>query len=182
MQRLVRSDQTREPRRSCVGARPIPSPRRYRRRVLLGPNARPGSARKTRAHRAPLSSPLGQKAVSLAIACAGHLGIILLRPLCFEISRGGGGHDTVLITFVGSVHNPKIMLGMLVKVLCGDTIAARRRLPREGNVTFEDLMRSASDFDIRTVTFEGLTSVRDLLLATIGFVTVIAAIRSPGLS
>jgi hypothetical protein len=55
----------------------------------------------------------------------------------------------VLITFVGSVHNPKIMLGMLVKVLCGDTIAARRRLPREGNVTFEDLMRSASDFDIR---------------------------------
>jgi hypothetical protein len=88
----------------------------------------------------------------------------------------------VLMTFVGSVHNPKIMLGMLVKVLCGDTIAACRRLPREGNVTFEDLMRSASDFDIRTVTFEGLTSVRDLLLASVGIVTVIAAIWSPRLS
>jgi hypothetical protein len=74
------------------------------------------------------------------------------------------------------------MLGMLVKVLCGDAIAARRRLPREGNVTFEDLMRAASDFDIRAVTFEGLTSVRDLLPITVGIVTVIAIMRSSGLS
>jgi hypothetical protein len=88
----------------------------------------------------------------------------------------------VLITFVGSAHNPKKMLGMLVKVLCGHTIAARRRLPREGNVTFEDLMRVASDFDVRTVTFEGLTSVRDLLPIMVGIVTVIATVRSPGLS
>src|SRR6516162_4133517 len=94
-------------------------------------------------------------------------------------SRGGGGHDTVLMTFVGSVHNPKIML---VKVLCGDAIAARRRLPREGDVTFEDLMSVASDFDIRTVTFEGLTSVRNRLPITVGIVTVIATMRSSGLS
>jgi hypothetical protein len=66
----------------------------------------------------------------------------------------------VLLIFVGSVHNPKIMLGMLVKVLGRDSIAAGRRLPREGNVTFEDLMRSASDFDVRTVTIETLTSWR----------------------
>jgi hypothetical protein len=64
------------------------------------------------------------------------------------------------MTFISSVHNPKIMLGMLVKVLCGDSIAARRRLPREGNVTFKDLMKGAPDFDIRTVTIEGLTSAR----------------------
>ena len=68
------------------------------------------------------------------------------------------------------------MLGMLVKVLCGHAIAARRRLPREGNVTFEDLMRAASDFDIRAVTFEGLTSARDLLPITVGIVTIIATI------
>jgi hypothetical protein len=71
---------------------------------------------------------------------------------------------------------------MLVKVLCGDSIAARRRFASEGNVTFEDLMRVASDFDVRAVTIEGLTSVRYLLLATVGIVTVIAAIWSPGLS
>jgi hypothetical protein len=51
----VRSDRTRQPRRSCVAARPTPSPRRYRRRVPRAPHARPGSARKTRARRAPPS-------------------------------------------------------------------------------------------------------------------------------
>jgi hypothetical protein len=57
------------------------------------------------------------------------------------------------------------MFGMLVKVLCGDAIATRRRLPREGNVTFEDLMRDTSDFDVRTVTLRnsdfGAVSVAD---------------------
>ena len=87
-----------------------------------------------------------------------------------------------MMTFVSSVHNPKIMLGMLVKVLCGHSIATRRRLPREGNVTFEDLMRGASDFDVRTVTIESLTSMRYLLPITVGIVTVIATMRSAGLS
>src|SRR5712664_419662 len=52
----------------------------------------------------------------------------------------------------------------------------------EGNVTFEDLMRGASNFDVRTVTIEGLTSVRYLLLVAIGIVTVIVTIWSLGLS
>src|SRR5947209_13910889 len=86
------------------------------------------------------------------------------------------------MTFVSSVHNSKIMLRMLVKVLCADSIATRRCLPREGNVTFEDLMRAASDFDVRTVTIEILTSVRYLLPITIGVVAVITTIRSAVLS
>jgi hypothetical protein len=61
-----------------------------------------------------------------------HMGSFLLRHLCLEIGRRGGARDTVLMTFVSSVHNPKIMLGMLVKVLRGDSIATRKRLPREG--------------------------------------------------
>jgi hypothetical protein len=65
---------------------------------------------------------------------------------------------------------------MLVKVLRGDPIATRRRLPREGNVTFEDLMRGASDFDVRTIIIEGLRSVRYLLPITVRVVTVIATI------
>jgi hypothetical protein len=88
----------------------------------------------------------------------------------------------VLMTFVSSAHNPKIMLGMLVKILCGDSVATRRRLPREGNVTFEDLMRGASDFDVWTVTLEILTSVRYLLPISVGIVTVMTTIRSAGLS
>ena len=111
-----------------------------------------------------------------------HLGPALLRHLRFEIGRRGWARGTVLLTFVSGVHNPKIMLGMLVKVLRGDTIATRGRLARNGNVTFEDLMRGTSDFDVRTVTIEGLTSVRYLLAITVGIVTVIATIRSAGLS
>jgi hypothetical protein len=88
----------------------------------------------------------------------------------------------VLMTVVGSGHNSKIMLGMLVKILCGDAIAARRRLSREGNVAFEDLMRVASDFDVGTVTFEGLTSPRYLLAIMVGIATVIATMWSSGLS
>jgi len=88
----------------------------------------------------------------------------------------------VLVTFSRSVHNAKIMLGMLVKVLRGDSIATRRRLAREGDVTFEDLMRATSNFDVRTVTIEGLTSVRYLLPITVGIITVMATMRSAGLS
>jgi hypothetical protein len=111
-----------------------------------------------------------------------HFESFLLRHLCLEIGRRGWGRGTVLMTFVSGVHNPKIMLGMLVKVLRGDSIATRRRLARKGNVTFEDLMRGTSDFDVRTVTIEGLTSVQYLWPITVGIVTVIATMRSAGLS
>jgi len=73
------------------------------------------------------------------------------------------------------------MLSMLVKVLCTDSIATRRRLPGREHVAFEDLMRGAailtfgpyyrgSDFGSVSV------SVRNRI------VTVIAPIWSPGLS
>jgi hypothetical protein len=86
------------------------------------------------------------------------------------------------MTFIGSVHNPKKMFCVLIEVLCGDSIAARRRLPREGNVTFKDLMRGAPDLDIRTVTIVGLTFARYLLPITVGIVTVFTSMRSAGLS
>jgi hypothetical protein len=88
----------------------------------------------------------------------------------------------VLLTFISSVHNPKVMLGMLVKVLCRDSIATRRRLPCESNVTLEDLMGRASDFDVRTVTIKTLTSLRHLLPIPVGIITIITAIWSVGLS
>jgi len=125
--------------------------------------------------------------IRLPIALCGalrtnHLGFVLRRHFCLEIGRRGGAHDTVRLTFVSSIHNSKIMLGVLVKVLCRDPIATRRRLPRESNVTLEDLMRRASYLDVRTVTIETLTSMRCLLPVTAGIVTVIATIRSVVLS
>jgi len=82
------------------------------------------------------------------------------------------------VTFGSSVHHAKIMLGMLVKVLRGDSIATRRRLAREGNVAFEDLMRATSNFDVRTVTIKDLASVRYLLPIMVGIITVKATMRS----
>ena len=88
----------------------------------------------------------------------------------------------MLLTFISSVHYPIVMLGMLVEVLCRDAVATGRRLPRKGDVAFENLMRRTSDFDVRTVTIETLTSRRHLLPIAVGIVTVIATIWSAGLS
>ena len=111
-----------------------------------------------------------------------HLGSFLPRRLCLEIGRRGGARGTVMLTFVSSVHNSKIMLGMLIKVLCGHAIATRRRLSRESSVTFEDLMRGASDLDVRSGTIETVTSLRDLWPITVRIVTVITTMRSAVLS
>ena len=43
-------------------------------------------------------------------------------------------------------------------------------------------MRATSDFNVRTVTIEGLASVRYLLPITVGIITVMATMRSAGLS
>src|SRR5438477_5931333 len=73
-----------------------------------------------------------------------------LRHLCLEIGRLAGTRGALLLAFVGSFHNSKIMLRVLVKVLCVDAIATCRRLPPKGDVTFKDLMRVASDFNVRS--------------------------------
>ena len=88
----------------------------------------------------------------------------------------------MLLTFISSVHNAKVMLGMLVKVFRRDSIATRRRLPREVNVTLENLMGRAPDFDVRAVTIETLTSLRHLLPIAVGIITIIPTVRSVGLS
>ena len=109
-------------------------------------------------------------------------GSFRLRHLCLEIGLRARTHGTLLVTFVGSFHHSKIMLGVLVKVLCVDAIATCRRLTTNGDVAVKNLMRIASDFDVGTVTIKGLTSVRYLLPITVGIVTVIATMRSAGLS
>jgi hypothetical protein len=109
-------------------------------------------------------------------------GSFLLRHLCLEIGGRAGTRGTLLMTFVGSFHHSKIMLRVLIKVLGVNAIATCRRLPPKGDVTFKDLIRVASDFDVRTVTIEGLTSGRYLLPITVGIVTAIATMRSAGLS
>jgi hypothetical protein len=87
----------------------------------------------------------------------------------------------MLVTFGSSVHNAKIMLGMLVR-FSAPTRSSLVVASREGNITFKDLMRATSNFNVRTVTIDGLTLVRYLLPITIGIITVMATMRSAGLS
>ena len=97
---------------------------------------------------------------SLGAHRTSHLGIFLLRHFCFDIGRRVRARGAVRMTFVSSVHYPKIMLGMLVKVFCSDSIATRRCLSSEGNVTFENLMRVASELaSTLVVEFSGRTAV-----------------------
>ena len=124
--------------------------------------------------RLPLTWPRARQTIDF--------GSFLLRHLCLEIGRRAGTRGTLLMTFVGSLHHSKIMLRVLVKVLGVNAIATCRRLPPKDDVTFKDLIRVASDFDVRTVTIEGLTSGRYLLPITVGIVTAIGTMRSAGLS
>ncbi len=71
---------------------------------------------------------------------------------------------------------------MLVKVFRRNSIATGRRLSCKGNVSFEDLMRGASDFDVRAVTVETLTSLRHLLPIAVDIAAVITTIRAAVLS
>src|SRR5260370_28313180 len=82
-----------------------------------------------------------------------NLRTFLLRHFCFDIGGRVGPRSTGLLTSVSSIHNSKIMLRMLVKVLFRDSIRTSRRLSGEGNVTFEDLLRAASGSDVWTATF-----------------------------
>jgi hypothetical protein len=58
------------------------------------------------------------------------------------------------------IGDAKIMLGVLVEILGGNSVAARRRFAREGDVTLEYLMRTAADLYAGAVAFEGLVSLR----------------------
>src|SRR5260370_26684969 len=88
-----------------------------------------------------------------------NLRTFLLRHFCFDIGGRVGPRSTGLFTSLSSIHNPKKMLRMLVKVLCRDSIGTSRGLSGERNVTFEDFWGAASDFVGRYVAIEGLISV-----------------------
>jgi len=130
-------------RRWChfLAACPIPSLRWRKMDSNLGPRSRRGQAARNQIFRTTTAPKHTSGGIRPPIACearnrTSHLGTFLLRHFCFDIGGRVGARDPVLMTFVSSVHNPKIMLGMLIKVLCSHSITTRRRLPSEGNVTF----------------------------------------------
>jgi len=77
---------------------------------------------------------------------AGHL----------DIGRGRRSRLPVLIPIALGVHDPEIVLGVLVEILGGDAVAAGRRFPRQRNIALEDLIGIAADLYVRSVAVEAL--------------------------
>jgi hypothetical protein len=89
-----------------------------------------------------------------------------------------GSH--VLAVAIG-LHDPIIVLGMLVEVLGRYPIAGRGRLACEGDVALEYLIGVAPDFDARTVAVEGLHPVGWARPAVIVVIVVVMSAHIVGI-
>ena len=84
----------------------------------------------------------------------------------------------MLIWLAIRVHYAKIILGMLVKILGRDLVAARRRLTRQCYISLENLIGVPANFDVWTAAFETLNSVRRPLSVMVRIILIITAARS----
>ena len=83
----------------------------------------------------------------------------------------------MLIALAARVVDAKIVLRMLVEILGGDSIAARRRFACQGEVALEYLVGAAADFDVGPVAVERLTVLRDSRLVSKRAICVKATAR-----
>ena len=81
----------------------------------------------------------------------------------------------MLIGLAISAHNTKVMLGMLEEIFGSDSVAARRRLTRQGYISLENLIGVTANFDVWAVAFESLNSVRHPLSVMVWIIPIIAA-------
>jgi hypothetical protein len=81
----------------------------------------------------------------------------------------------MLISLAISAHDPKVMLGMLEEIFGSDSVAVRRRLTRQCYISLENLIGVPANFDVWTVAFESLNSVRHPLSVIVRIIPIIAA-------
>src|SRR5580765_8516609 len=86
----------------------------------------------------------------LAVAAAIHFGV----------GRCHRPRLAVLKAVAVSIHDAVVMLRMLIKIFCGNTVAAGRRLASQRDVALEDLIGIAANFDARPIAVERLYPVR----------------------
>jgi hypothetical protein len=76
------------------------------------------------------------------------------------------------------IHNAEIVLRVLIKIFGRDPVSARRRLTCERNITFEDLVRVATDLYVRTVAVKSLNPMRHSRTVMVLVIPVVAAARA----
>ena len=60
------------------------------------------------------------------------------------------------LAFAIGVHDPEIMLGMLIEVFSGDAITRGHRFTRQCDIALEHLIGVSADFEAWTIAVEGL--------------------------
>jgi hypothetical protein len=78
----------------------------------------------------------------------------------FEIGRRCRPGRTLALALAGQIHQPEIMLGVLIEVFRRDPVAAGLRLPRQCDIPLEDLIGVATNLYARAIAVEGLDAVR----------------------
>jgi len=76
------------------------------------------------------------------------------------------------------IHNAEIVLRVLIQIFRCDPVSARRRLTCERDIAFEDLVRVAPDFDVRTVAVKSLDPMRHSRTVVVLVIPVVAAARA----
>src|SRR5438128_2315410 len=104
---------------------------------------------------------LGRLHLGLAFFALARLALAIAAAH-FIIGRIGRGVRTrlaVSLPLAGRVHDAVVVLGMLIKVLGRDAVAARLGFPRHRDIAFEHLIGVAAYLDARTVAVEGLRAM-----------------------
>ena len=80
----------------------------------------------------------------------------------FKIGRGGRPRRplALALALTQRIHDPEIMLGVLIEVFRRDPIAGGLRLPRQRDITLENLISIAPDFYAWPVAVESLGTMR----------------------
>ena len=126
--------------------------------------------------RLPLPVIVARLAVILAVAAhviAAH----------FIVGRGRRARLALALPLALRIHDPVVVLGVLVQILRRDPVAAGLSLARHRDVALEHLIRVAANLDARAVALEGLRAVRRTRPAVVvghhaAAATTVAAARS----
>ena len=97
-----------------------------------------------------------------------------------EIGRSGRAWrcPALRIVLAIRIHNAEIVLRVLIKIFGCDPVSACRRLTRERDISFEDLVCVAADLYVRTVAVKSLDPMRHSRAVMVLIVPVVATARA----
>ena len=99
----------------------------------------------------------GERGLDLSLGVLARLAIAAAH---LEIGWSGRPRRALALALAERIHDPEIMLGVLIEVFSRDPVAARLRLSRQRDIALEDLIGVAADFYVRPIAVECLDPMR----------------------